>query len=231
MAWLKAELHTHSKEDPKDDIDYDVFGLIDNAASLGYDVLAVTLHERVLEGKKFNAASAYARSRGLLLIPGCEACIEGKHVLLYNITESERKRIRDFDDLRKMREEWHSKGRNALVVAAHPYFWILPGTALGKMLESNIELFDALEYHYFYTRIFNLNKKMPVLSKRYKKPLLGNCDVHFLENMGSTYTLINADKSIDDVIKAIKNGKIKLKSKPIAFLKMLFTALRHMISG
>src|SRR5687768_2788769 len=80
-AMLKVELHTHTSDDPADPIPHSAIELIDRAADLGYDALAITLHD-----KQFDVCSlaAYAAGRGLVLIPGVEKTIEGRHVLLLN---------------------------------------------------------------------------------------------------------------------------------------------------
>jgi predicted metal-dependent phosphoesterase TrpH len=228
MMSLKAELHAHSSEDPMDELSYDIYKLIDHAKSLNYDVLAITLHERVLEGKEFLSASRYAKSKGILLIPGCEAMIEGKHVLLYNIKDSERKKIMTFNDLRVFKKNIQKTKREILIIAPHPYFYITGSTHLGQKLLKNIDLFDAIEYHYFYSKIFNLNIKAVKMAKQYKKPMVGDCDVHFLDAIGSTYSLINSQYvTINSVIKAIKKGRVKVKTIPINTSNILVTGLKH----
>ncbi|HIJ02645.1 TPA: PHP domain-containing protein [Candidatus Woesearchaeota archaeon] len=229
MVWLKAELHTHSDDDPQDKLPYSIYDLIDKAKSLNYDILAITLHEKVLEGKRFESAYKYARSKQILIIPGCEANIEGKDVLMYNITEKERKEIKTFNDLRNMKSHWDKKRRNVLIIAAHPYFSILQKASLGKKLCENIGLFDAIEYHYFYLEFLNLNRKSITASRKYRKGLVGNCDVHYLDNLGTTFTLINSQKNIDSVIKAIKSRKIMLRTQPISITKFLLTAIRYLL--
>ena len=78
---LKVELHSHTADDPLDPIPYSTRDLIDRAAVLGYDALAITLHDRQLDVRPLEA---YAADRGLILIPGIERTIEGKHVVLLN---------------------------------------------------------------------------------------------------------------------------------------------------
>src|SRR3954469_7769392 len=78
---LKVELHTHTADDPIDRIPYSTTELIDRAALLGYDALAITLHERQLDLQPWRG---YAEHRGITLIAGIERTIEGKHVLLIN---------------------------------------------------------------------------------------------------------------------------------------------------
>ena len=45
---LKVDLHTHTSDDPVDDVPYSTYELIDRAAQLEYHALAITLHERQL---------------------------------------------------------------------------------------------------------------------------------------------------------------------------------------
>ena len=46
---LKVEFHSHTSDDPQDQIPYSARELIDRAAGLGYDALAITLHNRQLD--------------------------------------------------------------------------------------------------------------------------------------------------------------------------------------
>jgi len=91
---LKVELHTHTADDLVDRIPYTTFELIDRAIALDYDAMAVTLHERQLDLRRF---APYAAERGLVLIPGIERTIEGRHVLLLNFPTGAED-VRTFDD-------------------------------------------------------------------------------------------------------------------------------------
>ena len=50
---LKVELHAHSADDPVDAIPHTTLQLIERAAEMGYNALAVTLHDRQLELCKY----------------------------------------------------------------------------------------------------------------------------------------------------------------------------------
>ena len=78
---LKTELHTHTSDDRHDYIPYSTTDLIDRAALLRYDVLAITLHDSWFDVR---GVAEYARARGITLIAGVERTIERKHVLLLN---------------------------------------------------------------------------------------------------------------------------------------------------
>ena len=92
---LKVELHSHTADDPHDRIPYSAEQLIDRAAALWYDGLAVTLHDRQLDVARL---APYAAKRGIVLIPGIERTVAGKHVLLLNFTR-EAEDVRSFADL------------------------------------------------------------------------------------------------------------------------------------
>ena len=111
---LKVELHTHTADDPIDAIPHTTFELIDHAATLGYDAIAITLHERQLDLRRF---TPYAEERGIVLIPGVERTIEGRHVLLLNYSADATDQVRTFDDLKMLRRREHG-----LVIAPHPFF-------------------------------------------------------------------------------------------------------------
>ena len=58
---LKVELHTHTGDDPVDAIPHSTVDLIDRAALLGYDAVAITLHEKQLD---LRPVAAHAAERG-----------------------------------------------------------------------------------------------------------------------------------------------------------------------
>src|SRR5688572_21814070 len=98
---LKVELHTHTADDPVDRISHTTLELIDRAVVLGYDALAITLHDRQLD---LRYLTPYAADRGLVLIPGVERTIGGRHVLLLNFRQG-------IDDVRTFRDLARLKSR------------------------------------------------------------------------------------------------------------------------
>ena len=66
---LKTDLHLHTSEDPRDVIAHDAYALIERALELGFDAIALTLHDRqIADPRLFD----YARDHGLTLLPGVE---------------------------------------------------------------------------------------------------------------------------------------------------------------
>ena len=203
---LKVELHTHTADDPIDAIPYTTFQLIDRAAALGYDALAVTLHDHQLDLRRF---SPYAAERGIVLIPGVERTIEGRHVLLLNFARGTGD-VRTFADLARLKASVPG-----LVVAPHPYF--PAGASLWGALERHADLFDAVERNAMFIRGLDFNRAAERFAARHGKPVVGNCDVHRLSQLGSTYSLVDAARDPASICEAIAAGRVRVESRPLAW--------------
>jgi len=221
---LKADLHIHSKEDKADSIKYTAKELIDKAARLNFDVLSFTFHDCLFWS---NDIERYAESKGILLMPGCEKIIENCEVLVYNISKEDFRSLKTFDDLRRLR----GKKRNVLVIAPHPYF-ILSKT-LGKNLERNIDVFDAVEKSWFYCRLIDRNKKAEEVAEKHSKAFIATSDCHYIENFGKSYATIHSQKDILSIVDAIRGRKVKSFSRHISFASFFFNSIRivlHMLT-
>src|SRR6202790_5817586 len=97
QRWIKADLHIHTLDDPKDALDYSAHQLLERARSLGFRVLAITLHDAV-----FNRAEVFAdaAAMGILLIPAAEMRLEGADVIVLNVSNEEIAQLNTFSDLR-----------------------------------------------------------------------------------------------------------------------------------
>ena len=201
--WLKADLHLHTNKGPEGFVPWTPQELIDLAAQTGYQVLSFTDHDRVTYSP---ALARYAQERGIVLIPGVEATVEGRHVLLYNFP-CPPEALRSFGDIRR------HKGSNTLVVAPHPFY---PGpTSLRKKLLENLDLFDAIEYSHFYTSWLNRNRRGVGFAQDRGIPLLGGSDAHLPRQFGTTYSLVEADPSSEGVLSAIRAARVQVVSRPL----------------
>lgn len=203
---LKVDLHTHTADDPVDRIPYTSFQLIDRAAALGFDALAITLHEQQFDVRPLGT---YAAQRGLVLIPGVERSVEGRHVLLLNFDQGT-DHVNTFDDLRRLKADG-----TGIVVAPHPYF---PGAhSLFGRLREHADLFDAVEYNAMFTSSLNFNLPAESFARRHGKPMVGNGDVHRLRQLGTTYSLVDAERSAASICAAIAAGRVRVVSRPISW--------------
>lgn len=210
---LKVDLHTHTADDPSDRIPYSTCDLIDRAAELGFDALAVTLHDRQLDPALFQS---YAKARGITLIPGIERTIDGRHVLLLNFSRAAES-ILSFEQLACLKRQ-----EGGLVVAPHPFF--PAGSALRGYMNRYADLFDAVEYNAMFTSVVNFNVLGERWARRHRKPMIGNGDVHRLEMLGTTYSLIDAKPDAGAICAAIAAGRIQVVAQPLSS----FTAGRLM---
>jgi predicted metal-dependent phosphoesterase TrpH len=206
VSVLKVELHTHTSDDPVDDIPYSTHQLIESAAGHGYHALAITLHDRQLDVRPY---TRYASDRGITLIPGIERTIEGRHVLLLNFSPTTES-VESFDDLAQLK----SCEPRGVVVAPHPFYPI--GASLREMMNHRASLFDAVEYNAMFTMALNFNRQAEQWARSHGKPMVGNGDVHRLRQLGSTFSLVDAEPTADAICSAIRDGRVEVQAQPIS---------------
>ena len=219
MPQLKIQFHLHTRKDPIDNIKHSEVELIDEAAKFHYDVLAITCHNRVVFD---DSLKKYAEKKGILLIPAIEKSIQRKHVLIIN-ADIHAEKIQSFEDLRQYRKV----KKDCFTIAAHPFY---PGPiCLKTELEKNIDLFDAIEYSWYHSKKLDIyNKKAQTAATKFHKPLIGTSDNHILKYLDRTYSLIEAEKNIPSIFKAIQEHKIQIVSKSLPWWK-LFTIISYML--
>ena len=204
---LKVELHSHTADDPHDRIPHSAEQLIDRAAALGYDALAITLHDRQLD---LASLAPYAAERRVVLIPGIERTIARKHVLLLNFPR-EAELVYSFADLAALKK----RVPRGLVVAPHPYF---PSpSCLWGLLDDHADLFDAVEVNAMFTEAVDFNAPARRWAQAHEKALVGNGDIHRLHQLGTTYSLVNAEPNANAICTAIKAGRVQVEASPLSW--------------
>ena len=201
---LKCDLHLHTKEDPRHQLSYSAKDLIDSTADLGYDVISITNHNTVTYSREL---AQYASRKGVLLIPGVEATVMGKHVLIYGVDGMEENwgKLSLFD-LKRL------KARGAFIVAPHPFY---PNyNCLGGILERFSGLFDAVEYSHLYVKKVNFNLKAQRFAKKKGMPILGLSDAHSLKQLNYTYTLVDSPKDPESIFQAIRDHRTTIVTRP-----------------
>ena len=68
-----------------------------------------------------------------------------------------------------------------------------------------------------FTRTLDFNQRAERWARRHGKPLVGNCDVHRLVQLGSTYSLVDAPPDVDAICDAIAAGRVVVESQPLAW--------------
>jgi predicted metal-dependent phosphoesterase TrpH len=218
VDWIKIDLHIHTLDDPKDVIDYSAHELLERAQSLGFGVLAITLHDAVFDRPE---VFADAVSMGILLIPAVEVRLQGADVIVLNVSSAEVAALKSFDDLRQLRKR---RGDSIFTIAPHPFYFL--GGSIGSRLVDEIDCFDAIELCHFHIGMLNPNRRAAAVAKKFGKPLIATSDAHRLHAFGRHYTMIRSPAKLapDDVFEALRRGPLRLTS-PSASIRDLASAI------
>jgi hypothetical protein len=228
---LKASLHIHTSEDKRDGhmIDYSIYQLIDEAKKKGFRVLGFTPHQKFVFKPEF---AAYAAQQGILLIPGVERNLGRflfKHVIVLNCDRS----IEKVNNLKQLRR-YKAEHPEIFILAPHPTFSRL--VSLGaRQLKNNIDLFDAIEYSWFYSPAMNNNRRAKMIADEFGKPMIATSDVHVLKRLNSDYAFIDAEEfTAESVLKAIAGNRFENITAPKQFgdlMKYVAVTLGKYIKG
>lgn len=216
--WIKIDLHIHTLDDPKDAVDFSAHELLERARSFGFRVLAITLHDAVFDRKEVFADAA---AMGILLISAAEVRLLGADVIILNVTAEEVAGLKNFDDLRQLRER---RGNSIFMIAPHPFY--IFGGSIGPRLFTEIDCFDAIEFCHFHIGPFNPNRRAQRVATRFGKPMIATSDAHRLHAFGRHYTSMPTPPAltVENVFAGLRNGPLSLAS-PSSSLKDFFGAI------
>jgi predicted metal-dependent phosphoesterase TrpH len=215
--WIRIDLHIHTLDDPKDALDYSAHQLLERARSLGFRVLAITLHDAVFDRPEVFADAA---AMGILLIPAAEMRLEGADVILLNVSANEAAALRTFDDLAALRAR---RGPSLFTIAPHPFYVL--GGSIGERLLEKIDCFDAIELCHFWGRFFNPNRRAVAFAQRFGKPLIATSDAHQLHAFGLNYSSIPrpSEFTVEKVIEVLRRGVIRTTNPPCSLVDLVST--------
>jgi predicted metal-dependent phosphoesterase TrpH len=206
--WIKADLHIHTLDDPKDRLNYTAHQLLERARERHFNVLAITLHDKVFDRAEVFAEAA---AMGILLLSAAELRLEGADVVILNVQPHEIEGITTFADLRQLRAR---RGQSIFCFAPHPFFIL--GGSLGKRLDQEIDCFDAIEICHFHKGFFDLNRRARAVAAAHAKPLLATSDAHQLAAFGSHFTQLPRpeEMSPEAILQILRRGPLRLTSPP-----------------
>ena len=223
--WIKIDLHIHTLDDPKDAVDYSAHQLLSRARTLGFRVLAITLHDAVFNRPEVFADAA---AMGILLIPAAEMRLHGADVIVLNVSAEEMAELKSFDDLRRLRAR---RGDSIFTIAPHPFYMF--GGSIGSRLFQEIDCFDAIEFCHFHIGLFNPNRRAKRVASRFGKPLIATSDAHRLHAFGRHYTSVPMPSvlTLENVFAALRSGPLRLTSPASSFADLVsavyFVFLAH----
>lgn len=222
MPIYKIDLHAHCDYDPHDVLNYSAYDMVDAAVELGLNAFAITPHRKVFFDLD---AEAYARKRGVLLIPGVELMISGVEILLLNLRPEEIHRKFTFDDLRLLRGK---RGKDFLTVAPHPFY--PRHSCAGRVIHEVNDCLDAIEHAHLYTPLWNPNQKAIEWARKYRKPLVANSDMHIFNMFGCQYTEVDATElTYTALFEAIRANRVRAHTPAPDVLHLMEFTLRCVV--
>jgi predicted metal-dependent phosphoesterase TrpH len=185
---LKIDLHVHTCYSKDSSIS--LHEVVRFAKKKGLDGIAITDHNVVKGALKL-------KTREIIVIPGIEVSTLGGHLLGINVTTL----IPAQTVMEKAIRRIHEAG--GIAVAPHPSsFYRSPPSR-------KVTSYDAVEVMNASSIPFSV---FTYFSKRFADslglPQTGGSDSHYAPEIGSAYTVVDADLDVGEIIEAIKKGDV-----------------------
>ena len=193
---LSVELHTHSSlsHDGRDP----VAPLLEQAASVGLDAIAVTDHDEIAASLD---AVEMAPRYGLIGIPGMEVTTAAGHVLALGIDELVPAGLSFETTLDRIHEG------GGIAVVPHPFqasrHGVAPHISAGTLASA-----DAIEV--YNSRLFTgrSNRKAERFAAFHDLPMTAGSDAHIAEMVGQAVTEVDADgRTVEAILAAVSDGR------------------------
>lgn len=193
---IRADLHLHTTYSPDASISPKI--IVNQLHAHPFiNAVAITDHNTV-EGyyKVLELASPY---EDILIIPGIEVSAAEGDILVLGVAEVPPKpwtidNIIDF-----------ARKKDGVVIAAHPY----RGHGLGDLVKNHD--FDAVEVLNGISPL-RVNRLAENLAKTLDLPGIAGSDAHRVNDMWTVYTEVQASAHIDELLRAIKKGLVRVVS-------------------
>ncbi|MFB6112263.1 MAG: PHP domain-containing protein [Halobacteriaceae archaeon] len=199
---LQAELHAHSdaSHDGRDPVDL----LLEQAAALGLDALAVTDHDTIHASL---AAERLAPEYGLIGIPGLEVTSEAGHVLALGVREEIPAGLPFSETVARIRD------CGGVAVIPHPFQKSRHGVA-HRVTETALASADAIEVYNSRLLTGRANRRAERFARSHSVPMTAGSDAHISEMIGQAPTQLDTtDRSLNGILTAIREGRTSFEGK------------------
>lgn len=193
MNQLIIDPHIHSKYSrdatthPRD--------IIKKSRSIGLDAIAIADHNAI-KGSKIGIEE----SKGMddfIVIPAMEISTSRGHIVALGIEEEIKPKLSPEETIEKIRD------MGGIAIAPHPFVRYREGLC-DKIKDLDVDAMETLNSRYIFGYS---NWKAKNLAEERGIPQIGASDAHFLGAIGSCVTEVEADFSIDGILKGILSGK------------------------
>ena len=225
---IKTELHCHNSfsnfhvgdDEPPYDCNISIRDQLERAHTLGLDAIFVTNHN-TLDGysQLLEYKNDHEKFKNIDVFPAEEITIDtGAHVLAYGIHDT----IDSGISLDEVIDQVNAQG--GVSSAPHPF-------SLLDALRTNAKKCDMVE-------VFNSNNVDVLSNARATKFALDNemvqvagSDSHVLSTLGRCVNVVDSEGDLDDVLRAMKRGKIKISQTGYALQNETLDHLRYKINN
>ena len=197
---LKMDSHIHSEYSP--DSSSRIDDILKRAKERNIDVIAISDHNTT-DGT--SEVLRKTRNTDILAIPSIEISSSDGHILGFGCEETIPSNLSPPDTIDRI----HDLG--GLAIVPHPYCFYRHG--LLHKTEYNDLKIDAIETKNARFIVGYCNNKAKKLSKNEHIPGLGASDAHYYKFVGDCYSMVDGEKDIDSIFKAIKKGNVEACGK------------------
>ena len=195
---MDSHIHSEYSSDSHAKID----DILNIARKENIDIIAISDHNTV-DGT--SEVVKKTKNTDILAIPSIEISSTQGHIIGFGCEEMIPRDLTPQDTIDRI----HDLG--GLAIIPHPYCFYRHGL-LCKSDYKDLKI-DAIEIKNARFIVGYCNNKAKKLSKKENIPALGASDAHYYKFVGDCYSLIDCEKDIDSVLKAIRKNKTEAHGK------------------
>lgn len=172
--------------------------IIQRAREIGLDAIAIADHDSI-EG----SMEGIRKSKGIddiILIPAIEISTLEGHIVALGIQEKIRSKLTPEETIDKIREQ------GGISIIPHPFVSYREGLC-DYVKNLDIDAIETLNSRYIFGYS---NWRAKKLAEEKGIPQIGASDAHFPGAIGSCITEVDADFSVDSILKGILSGKTRV---------------------
>jgi predicted metal-dependent phosphoesterase TrpH len=201
MPLLKLDLHVHTVG--SSDAHTKIGDLPEIVKQRGLDGVAVTEHNS-FDPRSFP---------DVLIVPGVEISSADGHVIALGVQKIIQSRLSADETIRRIHEQ------NGVAIIPHPHDPVSECVKIARLQvrPDAVETVnaDALSFY-----ISNWLARRD--ARKFMLPEVGGSDSHIPQSIGDAYTVIDAaSRNLDDVLEAIKAGKVHAEGRPTSILNKI----------
>jgi len=171
--------------------------IIKRAIRIGLDAIAIADHD-TLHGSK--VAEKEAKDfKDIIVVPAMELSTSKGHIVALGIEDQIEKGISPQEAVDRIHEQ------SATAIVPHPFIRYREGL-LVNIQDLRMDAIETLNSRYIFGYS---NWRARRFAKDKNLPMIGASDAHFVAAIGSCFTLVDAEPSVDDILKAIVKGKTR----------------------